>query len=461
MTSLKLSTAALALAVFAPAAMAQGLMVTNGNDDGEGSLRAALAAAAEGGVITLAPGLSVEINSTLDYAGTAPLTILGHGGTVQAAQDVTVLSASNGASLTLRDLTLRGPGGFSLENQGSGKGIFVDVRDDQEGAVVLDLAGVTVSGTAAHGVHVSDCDLADECGRGGGGAGEGSAASITVHLSDVLISDVGNGSFDADGLRVDERGLGDITAVIAGSTFTGVGADGIELDEGQAGHVFASVTGSAFTHNGIYCDPAILAPLMPAEPEGEFAQGAMAEDAIPGPVTGTPDDSCIEREVDLYDDGSVEEYAFGIDLDDGFDIDEAGPGSLISNLSGITVIGNLDEGIDFDEENEGDLRVVIQGSNAEGNTDDGYKFSEVDAGGIFAEVGTSRAAMNGGKGFVFEAENEGFLYGIITNTLTAGNDDGDQTGLELLNEGQEPGEVAIVASDFEDGIDAENVNVTQ
>lgn len=461
MTSLKLSTAALALAVFAPAAMAQSLMVTNGSDSGDGSLRAALSAATDGGVILMAPGLAVEIDSTLDYAGTAPLTILGHGGVVHASQDVTLLSASNGANLTLRDLALHGPGGFSIENQGSGKGIFVDVRDDQEGAVILDLNNVTVSGVAAHGVHVSDCSLANECGGGGGGAGEGSDASITVHLSDVLILDVGNGSFDADGLRVDERGLGDIAAIITNSTFTGVGADGVELDEGQEGHVFASVTASAFTHNGIYCDPAILEPLMPTEPEGEFAQGAMAEDAIPGPVTGTPDDSCIEREVDLFEDGSVEEYAFGIDLDDGFDIDEAGPGSLIANLSGVTVIGNLDEGIDFDEENEGDLRIVVRGSNAEGNTDDGYKFSEVDAGGIFAEVGTSRAVMNGGKGFVFEAENDGFLYGLISNTLTAMNDDGDQTGLEVVNEGQGPGEIAIVASEFEDGVDADNVNVAQ
>ena len=291
MKTLKCSAAALAFAAMAPMAMAQSvIMVTNGNDAGDGSLRAALATASQqnGGLISIAPGTNVQIDTGLDYTGTGHLSILGHASSVTSAKDVTLLTASAGADLSLQDLTLHGPGGFSIMNQGSGKGIFVDLRDDQEGTVLLDLKNVVVAAVAAHGVHLSDCSLADDCGGGSGGAGDGSAASITVRLSNVTIMDVGNGSFDADGLRVDERGAGDISVTVDASTFTGVGADGVELDEGQEGHVFASVTGSAFTHNGIYCDPAILEPLMPAEPEGEFAQGAMAEDMIPGPVTGSP-----------------------------------------------------------------------------------------------------------------------------------------------------------------------------
>jgi hypothetical protein len=65
---------------------------------------------------------------------------------------------------------------------------------------------------------------------------------------------------------------------------------------------------------------------------------------IPGPVTGSPDDGCFERAVDTYDDGSVEEYEFAIDVDDGFDIDEAGPGSMFVTVTGSVMDGNLDEG---------------------------------------------------------------------------------------------------------------------
>jgi hypothetical protein len=96
---------------------------------------------------------------------------------------------------------------------------------------------VTVTGTAGHGIHVSDCTLADECGGGSGGAGEGSPASISLTLTGVTVIDTAYGRFDADGVRVDERGEGSIDFVATSSVFSGIGADGIELDEGQDGDV--------------------------------------------------------------------------------------------------------------------------------------------------------------------------------------------------------------------------------
>jgi hypothetical protein len=81
------------------------------------------------------------------------------------------------------NLAFEGPGGWDIENRSdlgaAGKGIFVDLRDDQTGTVEIELVNVTVTGTAGHGIHVSDCTLADECGGGSGGAGEGSPASIS------------------------------------------------------------------------------------------------------------------------------------------------------------------------------------------------------------------------------------------------------------------------------------------
>jgi hypothetical protein len=130
---------------------------------------------------------------------------------------------------------------------------------------------------------------------------------------------------------------------------------------------------------------------MPAEPEGEFEQGAMMEDGIPGPVTGSPDDGCFERAVDTYDDGSVEEYEFAIDVDDGFDIDEAGPGSMFVTVTGSVMDGNLDEGFDFDEEDTGDIHATYIDTTASGNTDDAYKHSEEGEGGVFGLVSGPQA----------------------------------------------------------------------
>lgn len=146
------------------------------------------------------------------------------------------------------------PGGFDIENRGdavgtAGKGIFVDLSDDQTGAVTLVLNNVTVSGVASHGVHVSDCDLADDCGGGGGGAGGGSDGSIVVHATGLTIDDAGNGTFDADGLRVDEAGEGSIIALIIGSEISGNFDEGLDIDEEGAGGIELTLVGTSASGN--------------------------------------------------------------------------------------------------------------------------------------------------------------------------------------------------------------------
>jgi len=461
------STLALVAGLSAAPALAEApILVTNTAGFGEGSLRAALAEAATTGAasrIVLQDEGPIALAETLVYDGTDPLEIIGAGNQITAAGNFTVLAATEGADLTLRDLMLSGPGGFDIETRGdmdgpAGKGIFVDVRDAQDGTVTLRLSHVSVQDVAGHGIHVSDCDLADSCGGGGGGAGEGSPASIVVEMTGSLVENVGNGSFDADGLRVDERGAGDITLLLTDSRIAGVGADGLELDEGQDGDVLITVLDTVFEFNGNYCDPAVLNAYLPDEDEGVFADGERAEDAIPGPVIGSPDDNCIERAVDFYDSCMVEEYDFGLDLDDGFDVDEAGPGSIIVTMVGTLIRGNVDEGFDFDEEGDGGMEVTILRSTAEGNTDDGYKLSEEDAGGITGTVVASRAFANGGVGFVFEEEDAGDVMLEIADTLTFGNDDGE-TGLELVQEDAGTGRAVITGSSIDEGIDAVGVEV--
>ncbi len=438
-------------------------IVSNGADSGQGSLRHAIEEARASHIFIKQTVSSITINSPLVYDKTSKLLIKGHGQTVNSSRNINLLSVTQGADLEISDLNFRGPGGFNINNRGdqgqsAGKGIFVDVRDDQTGTVKVTLSNVTVSDVANHGIHISDCSLADDCGGGGGGGGKGSAASIEVNLHNVTVDNVGNGRFDADGLRVDDRGDGDIVFIAENSTFINVGADGVELDEGNDGDVIAQVRDSRFDDNGAYCDPDVLAPFVPTPDEAEFADTERLPGQIPGIVAGSPDDSCIEREVELYDSGYVEVYEFGIDLDDGFDIDEAGPGSLVANIRNSVINGNLDEGIDFDEEDSGMIFARFVNTSAAVNRDDGFKFSEEDEGSVIGRVTESKAMNNGGKGFVFEEEGDGDLLVSVNESNTSNNDDSDDTGIEAVQEDDGQGMLRVDDSDIDDGIDTNGVD---
>ncbi len=445
------------------------LVVSNGNDDGAGSLRAALAAAAEPGApghILVATEDDIAVTTTLTYDGAAPLAIFGSGQSVTTEVNTTLLAISNGADLTVNGLNFRGPGEFSVENRGDetgepGKGIFVKLRDDQTGTLNLTLQDVSLSGAAYHGVHVSDCDLGDACGAGATGEGGGSPASVSVHLSNVTIWDVGNGKFDADGIRVDERGDGDIHFVSQNSTFEGVGADGVELDEGQAGDVIATVTGNTFADNGGYCAPDILAPFLPEEDEGEFEDGEVSASDIPGDVTGTPDDACFERDVELYDSGFVKAYEIELDLDDGIDIDEAGDGDLRVLMIASTIRGNLDEGFDVGEQDGGGLYVWAWRTDAQGNTDDGFRGDEEGPGSVNVLLYDVQSEDNGGYGARFRQEDQGDISVVVDNTETSGNGDGDKMGLRVQQSGTGTGTLTMRNATISDGIDARNVDVIQ
>lgn len=461
-----LALAAAMTAISTLSAVAAGpILVTSSEDSGEGTLRAALEEASKSEGLTqvlIATDGDIEVKSTLDYAGTAPLAIHGKGQTVKTAVDTTLLSISQGADLTVTELSLAGPGKFNIENQGkTGMGIFVDVRDDQTGTVSFILDDVEISGFADYGVLISDCDIVENCGAGRGGQGNGSPASILVRLNDVKIDDAGNGHFDADGLRVDERGPGDIFFYAKDSEFTRAGADGIELDEGQEGGVFATAVDSRFDDNGNYCDGKILESFLPQDADGEFEDGEFKEEDVPANVTGSPDDSCFEREVELYDSGSVKEYEISIDFDDGFDIDEAGPGDLWALIVDTSVKGNHDEGLDFGEEGEGSLKLGIWNVDAKENTDDALKMVESEEGDLSALLAKLISKDNGGYGAAFKQIDEGTLNITVDQSRTSGNDDGEESGLKVQQLGTGEATLRIIASEFKDGIKTKNVNVIE
>ena len=458
----------LVMAGLSTAAYAQQFIVTSAADRGDGTLRHALSLATAGEVdrVVVATEGDIQIRYGLIYGGSQALSIVGTGQTVLGANDATLLTSLGGGDLSIMGLSFQGPGGFSINERSdidgvSGKGIFVDVPDGATGTISLYLTNVAVSQVGNHGIHVSDCTLADACGGGQDGSGDGSDASIALLLQNVTIDDAGNGKFDADGLRIDERGPGSVHLSVDGSLFTNVGADGVEVDEGQAGSVFATVTNTNFTANGGYCDPSILDAFMPDADEGEFSDGEASLDDIPSAERGSPDDGCFELEYDLYDSGSVEAFEIGIDLDDGIDFDESGSGSIFASMVDVAITDNLDEGLDFDEADEGNIIINIIDSVATGNRDDGFKVSEEDDGGIVTIVSNSTAMENGGKGFVFEAEDDSALFADFNGVSTSNNDDGDDTGLELVNEGENSGFANVSNSSIADGIDADGVAVTQ
>ena len=344
--------------------------VTTGANDGKGSLRAALASGASKIIITRKVKY-IGITEPLVYQETAPLTLIGKGQTIFGHDgDGPILHVADGANLSVKHLDFAGPGGFDIEHPGGGKGIFVEVPDDREGLVHVQLKNVSVSGTGNHGIHVSDCSLGDECGDGQGeDEGTGSDASIFMQLNRVTVDGVGFGKQDADGVRIDDRGEGDIIFNATNSTFKDVGADGVELDEGGNGSVIINVRKSVFKRNGAYC--------FDIDGDGPFDPIAI-------------DPNC-------NDDGDP-------DVDDAFDIDEAGPGGIMGMVANVKAIDNFDEGLDFDTEgDEGDNFVDLDLINirAKGNADEGIKVSEE---GNASVVVNMRAIKAGGD---IEVEEEG------------------------------------------------------
>lgn len=460
-----LGTTALAFALALPLpTLADSFFVTSAADSGDGTLRAALEAAAARNTgpdtIFVATDQDITLTTPLFYDGADPLFLTGRGQAIRASGDFAILTTTRAQDLTINHLRLLGTGGYSIEAQGpvGAPGLLVDVPEDATGMVHLRLTNVEVSGTAGHGIHISDCTLAEECGGGEGGEGGGSEAGISVSLMDVVVRDTAFGRFDADGIRVDERGPGDILFHATGLVVEGVGASGVELDEGQEGHVHATASGGGFVDNGAYCDPALLAAFLPDRPEAEFDVGQAPADTIPAPVTGSPDDGCFEREVDLYDDGSVEAYEFGIDVDDGFDIDEDGPGDIVATFHGTAMTGNFDEGFDFDEAGLGDVEAAFVFVFAADNVDDGIKISESGLGDLVGTVTTSELINNGGVGIVYEEEDDGDLHLVILRSATVGNDSG-ALGIEAVQYGDGDGFVSVIDTEVADGIEVDGAQI--
>ena len=119
--------------------------------------------------------------------------------------------------------------------------------------------------------------------------------------------------------------------------------DGVELDEAGPGDVLVITRASEFVGNGDYCY------VPECVDDVEASACITAANAI--------DPSCI-------DEGEL-------DLDDGFDIDEAGPGDLSVLITNTIASDNLDEGFDFDEADDGTVDASFDQVTANDNFNEG------------------------------------------------------------------------------------------
>ena len=175
-------------------------LVTSSANDGPGSLREALASGADVIEIDESVG-TIFITETLEYTGFVALQVVGTGQMIDGSgltdNLAPIFEVSNGADLSMFDLSLDGGGGYDYFNPGGGKGIFVNVGADgveldegNDGSVFLEVRNNVFYANGAYCLPWSDNPV------------EGAPC-------------------DDDGLDFDEEDGGAVTVVVTGSDFVG------------------------------------------------------------------------------------------------------------------------------------------------------------------------------------------------------------------------------------------------
>jgi hypothetical protein len=253
-----------------------------------------------------------------------------------------------------------------------GTGITVKVPAGATGTFRVELDRFTARNNALHGVLIND--QAGYFDDHESTSPEGSAAGLVVRVTASRFEANGFGDADQDGLRVNEGGAGDLDFLAQGTAFVGNGADGLELDERAAGDAIFTVQQTTFEGNGTKVnDP--------------------------------------------------------VDFDDGFDVDEAGDGSLIGRLVHVTANDNAEEGLDFNENDAGDLRVEMTGVEATRNAEEGVDLEEDDdfigGGDLVADLRNVTTLGNGSAGgdagLKLRERGAGNIRSRIVNARASGN----------------------------------------
>jgi hypothetical protein len=382
----------------APAFEAAVVRVTGGADAGPGSFRAAIAAAELDPSIThvqLAPGVGTITLSS-------PITYSG-------SQALTI--QGNGAELDAGGIAIgeaallvEGASGLSIRDltisDAPGTGLTIKVPTGASGTFRVELERFPARNNGLLGVLIND--QAGYFDDPESTSPEGSAAGLVVRVTDSRFEANGFADLDQDGLRVNEGGAGSLDFLAVGTAFVDNGADGLELDERASGDVTFTVQQTAFQDNGT---------MNPA------------------------------------------------DFDDGFDVDEAGNGSVVGRLVQVTAGGNAEEGLDFNENDAGDLRVEMIQVEASGNSEEGVDLEEDDdfvgGGDLIADLRNVTTLGNGSTGgdagLKLRERGDGSILSRIVNPVASGN---FADGIELREEDAGVADAEVVSATASDNADS-------
>ncbi|GFO72607.1 hypothetical protein BJAS_P2994 [Bathymodiolus japonicus methanotrophic gill symbiont] len=314
--------------------------------------------------IVFAKNARISLSSPVIYTGSQNLVLLGNGAIIDGANagkftlNEHLLASTEDGTLIFNsaaDLTIHQ---LSIVNSAT-KGLVINIPLDTQGEdIQVTLDKVEISGSALHGLHIDD--NADEFD----GGELGSSIGLDIHIEHSSFIRNGIGAIDFDGIRIDERGLGDIHLFIIDSHIDGNGGDGMELDEAGAGNVEATVKHVTFNDNGFYNEA---------------------------------------------------------DLEDGFDIDESGEGNIEVSLFKVLANRNKDEGMDFDEEGAGDVKVKMRHITVIETTGEGIKIDEHGQGNVEAHLSRVMVMDGGDDGIQITEQGQGRIESGLKKVTATDN----------------------------------------
>jgi hypothetical protein len=306
----------------------------------------------------------ITLNAPAIYTGEQSITLLGRGSTIDgSAAGGFVLDADLTAITEDGTLIFNTANEVKIKNlnviNSATRGIVVNVPYDATGDdILVNLHKVNVSHSALYGLHIDDnADAFDD-------GSFGSEIGVELKLTRCNFTYNGTGAIDFDGVRVDERSLGDIYAFISNTKIDQNGGDGIELDEAGKGNVEVYMNRVSVSDNGYYNEE---------------------------------------------------------DLDDGFDIDEADEGNLELSLTNMVVNNNMDEGLDFDEAGDGNIEAKLRRITAISNSDEAIKMDEEDGGNIETKLTRIHVEGSGDDGIQFTELGEGKIDSVLKSVTSIDN----------------------------------------
>jgi hypothetical protein len=422
-------TALVIAAVGAGTATAAGsAKVTNSQDAGPGSFRAAIEKASLDpsiGRIEFRSGLSpIMLASPVVYTGGQTLDVVGNGAVIDGsgldAAALAAFLANTAGNLSVSRLTVR---------NAPQEGLVYQVPATATGTKKVTLLGVQIVGNDGHGVLINDQVSPDDVANP-----NGSEASLDVSVIGSRFADNGFGALDRDGLRVNEGGNGNLKILVSLTRADHNGADGIELDERSVGDVVFNVSLSEITGNGSF--DVTLADLDDGMDVDESDDGALIGKVVASSANDNFEEGWDFNENDAGDfrvemtlveaSRNLEE---GIDFEE--DDDFQGGGDLITTVVGIKADGNGpggDAGLKIRERGDGNIDATVRGAQTNGNLAGGINVREQGIGDLLARIERTMATANGLDGISLREDDDGSLTATVDRSIAGGNT-GD--GIEL------------------------------